>query len=335
MLKTRLKVCVLLCFLATQSIYAEDAKPENSGGYGAAKTEGFFYYDDPKSVPERKPEPPKPQAAAPAPQQAQAVQPQAAPSEPKKPAPFTSAWLRERLPVLLEHAIDNPTYENVRAYRYAQRMALDLSSNFAKMSEEVNRRDPMLDESVRFPMAAAARSNALFQVERAKREIIQQISTKAGLWMFFDSKCAFCHAQYQTMKNLQRAYPNMVIRYVTTDGGIINGMQGNFYNDAGGNKARSLGIQLTPAVVMVVPEKQTLAIVAHGAMSLDELEQKIVTASIDLGIADNRLTDIANLHQRGILTPEDVNRLREQNEDGDDPEKMVEMINRAIGGRMQ
>lgn len=304
-------------------------------GYGSASKDGFFYYKDPKEIkkkekPKSKEKPKTPAAPAPEPKKEEAP----AQALPKKKA-LSVEWLNEMLPVYLNRAIDDPSDKNVLIYKYLERMAIDKASNFTKKSQEVIEKNPMLNEAVRFPIATAARSQALFQIERAKKAIFADISKKAGLWMFFNSRCAFCHSQYATMQNLQKHHPNLVIEYITTDGGIIQGMQGNFRNDKGGHKARSLGIQLTPAVVMVVPSKNTLAIVAHGAMSMDELEHKIVTAAIDMGIADSNLTNLATLQDRGIVKPEDIKKIQDEYENiGDDPDKLIRLIEKSIGKNM-
>lgn len=61
----------------------------------------------------------------------------AAENDEKKPLKedvvINSKWLRENLPKLQEDAQDNPTYENVRRFIFAQRIALDISSKFASV----------------------------------------------------------------------------------------------------------------------------------------------------------------------------------------------------------
>lgn len=314
---------------------------ESDSGYGAAKEDGFFYYKDPKvekkAKPEKKPVQKKTEPAVPAPKK---EEPKVKQVETPSPAPqpkFGSvAWLRENLDRLRDKAIDDPTFENIQAYKYAERITLDKSSNFAAMSQKVIDQDPMLNEAVRFPIAVAARSSALYQVAKARKAIMQDMTKKVGLWMFFDSSCTFCHAQYATMKLVQEKYPELVIQYISTDGKILSGMQNSFRMDVGGTQARKLGIQLTPAVVMVVPSQRKFAIIAHGAMAADELEHKMITAGIDMGITDNRLTNIAELEKRGIISATDMQKIQQEAEglDMTDPQNIIKIINGAVKRNM-
>lgn len=311
-------------------------------GYGSAKEDGFFYYKDPKKESKPKPEkkPVKEQRkVAPQPPQHEVKKeskPDVQPLPTEAPKLGSVAWIRANLDNLRDRAIEDPTFENVQAYKYAERIVMDRASNFAEMSKKVIDQDPMLNQAVRFPIASAARSSALFQVERARRAIMEDLTQKVGLWMFFDSNCTFCHAQYATMKLLKEKYPNLIIEYISTDGKILKGMQNSFRLDVGGSQARKLGVQLTPALVMVIPQQRKFAIVAHGAMAMDEVEYKMVTAAIDLGIADNKLTKIAELEKRGIITDKDMKRIEAEAEglDLSNPKNIIKIINGAVKRNM-
>lgn len=286
---------------------------------------GFLFYED-KQLPTIKPQPKK---------KKQPEKPvQAAPATPAKHEPFSAAWLREKMPILMDNALTNPTPENVRAYKYAERLMLDMASNYADMSKKVVETDPMLDESVRFPITAAARQSALFQIEKAKEEIVKNVAAgKAGLWFFFDSKCHFCNTQYQVMKLMEEKY-SIKTKYISTDGGILAGMSKKQVVLDKNNIAADLGIKTLPAVVLAVPPDKTI-IVAHGAGALSELEDKTVTAAIDLGLVPKELTDLAQLQKRGIITADDMQRAKNQMKDSDDPNELVRVINQAVQRRMQ
>lgn len=300
----------------------------SADAYRKAKPQGWLWYEDDAPKPVAKPKPPPPPQA-----QSMPAAPASAPSVQAAPEPFSAAWVRAQLPVLLDRAMTNPTDENVRAYKYMSRLMVDMSMNFADASERVVRNDPMLDESVRFPLASMARAQALSQISQAKEGIIRDLSGKAGLWLFFDSKCHFCHSQYAVVQMLAKKY-GLQVRYISTDGGIIGGMTaGNLRFDLGGSRARALGIKLTPAVVLAAPPEQ-MAIVAHGAMSQSELEDKIVLAAIDMKLASPELTDLAKLQDRGVLTPQDIAKARRQIRNPENPDELVKMLNGLIRNRM-
>ena len=321
-MRYRLKNILIAVTVATlvtvPSVYADNA-------YRRAAPRGWLWYEEtpaqPKPVPRR---PPAPQPAAPV----RAAQP-----ESTGPELFSAAWVRQQLPILLDRAMTNPTEENVRAYKYMERVALDMSTNYANMSEQVVRTDPMLDESVRFPISSMARAQALSQISRAREGIIRDLRSKAGLWLFFDSQCHFCHSQFAVTRMLSQKY-GLPVRYISTDGGVIQGMPATqLLYDRGASRARSLGIKLTPAVVLVAPPDK-MAIVAHGAMSQAELEEKIVLSAIDMQIANPELSNIAKLQDRGILTPGDMADVRRRIRNPNNTDELVKMLNEMIQRRM-
>lgn len=325
-LKTATTAAVLAVTTATVStlpVYADNA-------YRKAQPQGWFWYEDPAP---QKQEQVKPKL--------EPVRQKPAPVKADKPAdivkqddePFSAPWVRKNLQVLLERAITNPTEENVRAYKYMERVMSDMSTNFANMSEKVVQNDPMLDESVRFPISSMARAQALSRVALAKDGIIRDLKDKAGLWMFFDSKCSFCHSQYETTRLLAQKH-GLTVHYISTDGGIIPGMAtGQIRYDRNAERARTLGIKLTPAVVLVAPPEK-MAIVAHGAMAQSELEEKIVLAAIDMKLANPELSNLAKLQDRGILSAQDMAEAKNRMRNPDNPDELVKMLNEMIRRKM-
>lgn len=319
-----------LLLAALTGIFGSMQVSADGSAFNRATDDGYFWYKD-KPVAKPKPKPkeePKPAPPAPVPSENR-EQPKA-----EKKAEFGSAaWIRDKQKELLELAISNPTEENVRAYLYVNRLMLDKADEFARISKKVTDSDPMLSESVRVPISALARQQVLWQIDRAKEGIIKDLSRKAGIWMFFDSSCAFCQSQFQVTKMLEEKY-NMQVRYISTDGGVIGGMKSRQVRyDRGGQRARSMGIQLTPATVLVAPPDR-MAVVAHGAMSLSELEQKIVTAAIDMNLADPNLTNIAKLNERGMISNKDLNAAKARLEDPDNMDEVVRMLNSIIKKKM-
>lgn len=301
---------------------------------GNDKPRGFLFYDD-KQLPVIKTQPKKKQPEMqPEIKVSGSPQPAQQPAQPQ-PELFSVAWLQQNLPVLMENAINNPTVENVRAYKYAEKMMMDMAVNFANISEQVVANDPMLDQTVRFPVSAMARQTALWQVDRAKEEIVREMAKQGGIWFFFDSHCRFCDSQYKVVKLLEEKYPTMVVHYISTDGKTMAGMEKRRVRfDMGAKKAREIGIKLTPALVFAHTQSNTAMIIAHGASSMSEVEQKIVTVAIDRNLINPELVNIADLEKRGILTPDDIQRIKQEVQNPDDPNEIVRIINQAIHKRM-
>lgn len=303
---------------------------------GNDRPRGFLFYDDKqlptiKVTPKKKPsEEIKPKVSG----SPIVVQPQnnASVATVNQPEPFSVEWLRQSMPILLDNAMNNPTEENVRAYKYAERVMMDMASNFADQSMKVVRNDPMLDESVRMPISSMARSAALYEIAHAREAIIRDLQNKGGLWFFFDSKCHFCDSQYQVLQLMEEKY-GIHTKYISTDGGVLQGMPRNKVAFDRQNIAKELGVKVLPAIVLAVPPDKT-AIISHGASALSDLEEKTVLAAIDMNLASPELTNTAELRKRGILRPEDMQQARQQMQNPKDPNELVRIINQAIQKRM-
>ena len=60
----------------------------------------------------------------------------------------------------------------------------------------------------------------------------------------------------------------------------------------------------------------------------------MVTAAIEHNLASPELVKVANLEKRGILTPQDIESVKNQVQNPDDPNEIVRMINQAVQKRM-
>ena len=297
--------------------YADTANPRK----------GFLFYED-KQMPTIKPTPKK------QPEKKKIVA-KATPSKatPSTSEPFSVEWLREKMPMLLDRAMNDPTEENVRAYKYAERLMLDMATNFADQSQKVIQNDPMLDANVRFPISTMARQSALFQIDKAKEAIIKDLTKKGGIWFFFDSKCRFCESQFKVIKLLEEKY-GIETRYISLDGGIIKGMNRNkILFDRNTERARQFGVKVTPATFLALPPDKS-ALISHGASALSDLEEKIVTVAIDMKIVSPQLASVAEMEKRGVLTTKDLQTVKQQIKNPDDPEEIVRMLNQAIKRKM-
>lgn len=317
------------CAVAVIPVLADESKGETFYGKNA---EGWFFYKDPRAAKQKEPEQEKP-AATPVVAPVAPVAAIAPPPEAKKPEPFSVPWMRQKIEILRDNAIANPTPENASAYMYMQRLLLDMSENFAAAGQKAAESDPYLNEAVRFPIATAARRSALWQVDKARDAIIKDLTGKAGLWFFFDSSCVHCHSQYPIMKIMAKEL-GFKVMHISEDGKPLAGMDPKeFVVDNGRATFKQLGLKLTPAVVLVAPPNNYL-VVAHGAMAVDDLKAKIVQAAIDRDLVPKELSDVAELEKRGIVSAADVGKMKSMLKDTDDPKELVKMMQQAIGARM-
>ncbi len=320
MQRPKFKMKTTLAILAA-TVTVGAAWAASKTAYDAAKPEGFFWYKDhPKTT---KPKPKE--------NKKQPPQTQVQPAE-TKPKPGSAEWFRQTEKELLDKMSGEPDEKTVFAYQALNRLRMDRADEVGRIWERNNQKYPFLSEDVRMPFSARARQQALWQIDQAKEKILADISTKAGLWMFFDSKCVHCHSQYETVSALQQQYKGMEVRYISTDGGTIKGMDpAKVRYDTGAAKARSLGIQITPAVVLVAPPDK-MGLIAHGAMSRGELEEKIVTAAIDMNIADSKLAQTAKMNEQGMINRSDWEAAGITGEES--TEELADKIYKIIGSKM-
>lgn len=290
-----------------------DAQAEAPGRFYERKSEGWFWYKDPKDQPPPKKAPPKaPPPAGPAKTPA-----------PAKVEPFSSSWLRENMPKLLERAVDNPTEENVQAYLYAQRVALDKSQVYAEKARQVVNSDPLLDENNRVPLATYAKATFLNGIAKGRTEALSHLSKVGGIWVFFDAKCEYCKAQIYSAQQLAKRY-GFHVKYISVDGSAMPGLP-SFVKDNG--HAKMLNLRLTPTTVFVVPPKGYF-VVSQGLMAEDQLGERIVFAADSQNLLPQDIAKTIRAYGRGVLTSEDT-----MTGASDDPKQWVNYLKDRLQGR--
>lgn len=248
-------------------------------------------------------------------------------SEPDGPPPMSAEWLRQELPRLRDRAIDSPTRHNVQAYFYAQRIMMDKAQIFANMAQTVTTTDPLLDENLRLPFASAARAATLASAEDAKKEIVEELAQKAGIWVFFDETCEFCREQLRPINRFADRH-SMEIRIISRQGRQITGVNNRVRVLPDTGQFATLGIDFTPAVMLVVPP-EGFYIVSQGFIDYASLVDRLVGAAGHYGLIEKDRYLAARPTERGIL---DASRLEEtETVDWSDSDSWVPFIQREIG----
>ncbi|BCU08443.1 conjugal transfer protein TraF (plasmid) [Allochromatium tepidum] len=284
------------------------------------KERGWFWYEiEPEPPPEPlPPEFPPPAVIAPAPA-----------STPETPPPLSVEWFKEYYPSVLNKAVDNPTPENVAGYRYATRVMLDKASNFAHEFKRQALLDPLLDESNRYPFSSAARGSFANFTNQQKREAVQTIAARAGLWVFVDETCPFCSMQYPIIARTAKER-GFVVSYITPDGSRPEWMaeEDEVLKDEG--QSRALKIQVRPATVLVVPP-ETLTVITQGMLSQDLLEERLLVAGDMAGLLSDKDRLNAFPMERGLLTTQDIREAGQAMEQ--DPKALTPKVQELIEKR--
>lgn len=281
-----------------------------AGRFIDRKGEGWYWYQDPKDIKPKKPN------------SAPEVKADADKKEPKD-EPFSVAWLRKNLPIFREHAIDKPTKENVEAYMYAQRVAMDRAQNFAEATQRVVYADPFLDENNRVPMSSFAKPAFLLSVEKSGNEALNVLAKTGGLWMFFDSKCDYCKVQATILTRVAKKH-GFLTKFISLDGKGIPELP-EFVKDNG--HAGMLNLRVTPTTVLVVPPK-TYLIVSQGMMAETQLEERILIAAESQSLIPPELAAKIAQYSRGVLKTDDM-----ENGAGDDSAVWVKTLKDRLKGR--
>lgn len=238
------------------------------------KSEGWFWYaPEPEDDEEEPPKPPpKPQVA---PTQSPPAKPASVPPAVEKgPAPFSAAWVRENLPKYKDAAWDNPTVENVRAFMYLQRFAIDRSEQFSNATEMAVLGDPYLDEISRRPAATFASQKLDVEAGKEKSALIDSIAQRAGIFFFFKDD-EYSNLQASIVKMLE-AQGFTIVPISVTGRPLKDNIFPNFKTDSG--HAKTLNIVNFPATFLVSPSGKFEPI-GQGALSLPEMKHRIIIAA--------------------------------------------------------
>ena len=249
-----------------------------AGGFYARDAEGWFWYREPpvpapiteqppKSIEER---PSEPVAESPP-----------APDPIPAPATLSAQWFREHLDTYRDRAIDDPSPENVAVYLHLQRIAMDKSTRFARVSERVVQGDPVLDEITRRPTANFGANLADKQASAAGDALLERLAGETALWFFFRSDCPYCDAQAPLLEALAQRYGFAVLAVSLDGAGLADGTFPAFDIDRG--QAEALGVISTPAMFLARPDQGAVAPIAQGLLSLAQLRDRIVLAAVQAG----------------------------------------------------
>ncbi|UVW30531.1 conjugal transfer protein TraF [Massilia sp. H6] len=274
------------------AVLGQEVRTDDS--YGDA----FLHYK-PYVVKGKTAKPPDTQVRAPAPQ-------------PKKEDRKVDVkWLQENYKLLEERAIDDPTDENVAAYLYVRRIAMDKSQRFSEKVSEVTNTDPLLNENNRIPYASAGAQSIRSANRRAQEQATRELATAGGLVVFVDGSCRFCAMQMPIVSALRTQY-GMEALVVSLDGKRPRGYSGPLVRDNG--LYRKLDLKLTPSVVYVHrprayqdgKDNNQYRVIAQGFYAQDELVKQIAFAGHTTKLLSSQTMRDLAVWNRGVASTEDL-----------------------------
>ena len=245
--------------------------------------EGWFWYEvEPEPDPSPKVKP------TPTPVVPQQPIPTEEPVPVEGPAPLSAAWIRGNVEKYLDAALDNPTPENVQAFLYVQRVAMDKGNAFSDMVARVVPGNPDLDETYRRPVNTRGVNNVDAQAADVRDQITRELGQSKGMFFFFRSDCPYCHAIAPVIAVLRDLYGVNVLA-ISIDG---KGLPGKHFETFRINRgqAQKLNVQTVPALFLAdLTGTKQIAPIGSGVMALPEIQQRMIIAAVNEGwISEDR-----------------------------------------------
>ena len=178
---------------------------------------------------------------------------------------------KEELDRLLKIAIKQPTEQNLINFIKLRNQIIDQSYNFSLRLQQVNLMNPELDSLNTYPVNQSAKE--IYKQQRTENITakIAKLSQTHGLFFIFKSDCAYCHTFATTVKSFANQY-NWSLIPITLDGKTI----AEFPEARADNGlARKLKVNAVPALLMIEPKANKIFPIAIGAISFDEIIERI------------------------------------------------------------
>jgi len=284
-----------LLFLATAVSATADTDTKETGRWVDGKSDGWFWYKSPPEPVEEEEKKEKELTASPSPSQEIA-------EDSPGPAPLSSAWIRENIQLYLDAALDAPSPENVAAYLYIQKYAMDKSFAFMDATQEATLGHSDFDEINRRPTATFANRKLDDKATTNNQSIIKKISETTGLFFFMDGSEASM-AQVQVLDMLKRNYQFETVKIAVTD--IPPSLSESGIKRDNGH-AEQMGITSIPALVLIRSDG-VFDVISQAPVSYPDLQKRILVGSKRLGVISpdefNSTRPLTNIAQTLVDLP--------------------------------
>jgi conjugal transfer pilus assembly protein TraF len=178
---------------------------------------------------------------------------------------------KEELDRVLKIAIKEPTEKNLINFIKLRNKILDQSYNFSLRLQQVNLMNPELDQLKTYPTNQVAKEIYKEQKTTKVKAKIARLSQTYGLFYIFKSNCAYCHTFAPTVKNFATKY-NWSLIPITLDGKAIDEFP---MARADNGMVSKLQISAVPALIMVEPKANKVFPIVIGAISEEEIIERI------------------------------------------------------------
>lgn len=181
----------------------------------------------------------------------------------------------------LNVAVMDPSEANLKAYLAINTLMLEKSNLFAKRWQETLWANPAFDHTVVHPNANFAQVALKDEAKSGKEKILKQLSSQAGLVVLVQPGCSFCSLMAPIISHLQEETGINTLA-ITIKGGIPQEWPNAKPDNGIVKRLMTLSGSVptvTPAVFLVSRDGQSAQLVASGALSLEDLKERLVQAS--------------------------------------------------------
>lgn len=195
------------------------------------------------------------------------------------PAPLSSAWIREQLPIWQDKAMDDPTGPAMMIHVLLERMAIAKAEAYKDQRMALTFSDPLLDTTAGMPTSTAGVKMAREAADVAQGDILRELTRTTGVWFFYESTCPYCARQVFALEQLASRY-GFTLYAISIDGKPLPNWRGDYVVDMG--QSELLGVTRWPALFLVRPP-DGYAHISTGLVSLPDLERRIVAVAHQKG----------------------------------------------------
>lgn len=206
-------------------------------------------------------------------------------SVPAGPPPMSGEWIKENLPKYLMKAVDVPSDENVRAYLYLQRYAMDKAQNYAMASQRVTAGDAYLDANVRRPISQVGSAVADEDGLKLQVDLLKKLAKTTGIMFFFRGNCSFCHTQWPLLQMFAKAH-GFTVMPISMDGSILEGMDPKTVQKDQGQSAL-FDVTVVPSTFLMQPPDK-FAVISHGVTSAQTFQGLVIQAAVSAKLIDEK-----------------------------------------------
>ena len=174
-------------------------------------------------------------------------------------------------------AVMHPTPENVFNYQKMQYKMVEKSGKFAEVWMQNVYKNPNIDYTQKSPMSQNARHIYLAEQNKQTEEKIHRLSKEYGLFFFFKNDCPYCDAFASTVKGFSEKYDWDVL--AISEYGERHKLFTRSVQDNG--LAETWGVNTYPSLFAVNPKTGHVIHVAVGMISIQEMEERVVSIMSD------------------------------------------------------